>query len=69
MITTTLNHILAHHPCADSWKTLLRGLGKTHADDDPLPYAEIVRICGLDDALWACRCEPEQAKTWRLFAV
>jgi hypothetical protein len=69
MITTTLKRIRAHHPCEDGWSKLLAGLGKTEADDEPLPYARIVEINGLDDALWACRAEPQHAKEWRLYAV
>jgi len=69
MITTTLNRIREHSPCASGWIKLLRGLGKTEADDVPLPYADIVRINGLDDALWCCRAEPERAREWRLYAV
>ena len=69
MITTTLNRIRACDPCASGWSKLLAGLGKTAADDERLPYAEIVRINGIDDALWACRAEPQHAREWRLFAV
>jgi len=69
MITTTLNRIRACDPCAEGWAKLLAGLGKTETDDEPLPYAKIVRINGIDDALWACRAEPQHAREWRLFAV
>jgi hypothetical protein len=69
MITTTLNRIRAQRPCTAGWTKLLRGLGKTEADDAPLLYADIVRINGLDDALWCCRAEPQHDKEWRLFAV
>ena len=69
MITTTLNRIRAQRPCTAGWTKLLRGLGKTEADDAPLPYADIVHINGLDDALWCCRAEPQHGKEWRLFAV
>ena len=68
-ITTTLNRIRAHSPYEPGWRKLLAGLGKTHADDEPLPFARIVEINGLDDALWCCRAEPQYAKEWRLFAV
>ena len=68
-ITTTLNRIRTHSPCANGWETLLRGLGKTQADDEPLAYAEILRINGLDDALWCCRSEPQHASLWRHCAV
>ena len=69
MITTTLTRIRAHRPCKEGWEKLLVGLGKVAADDEPLPYAQILRINGLDDALWCCRAEPQHAREWRLFAV
>jgi hypothetical protein len=68
-ITTTLNRIRAQGPCSDGWNKLLSGLGKKRADDEVLSYARIVEINGIDDALWACRSEPQHAKEWRLFAV
>ena len=69
MITTTLNRIREHGPCADGWAKLLKHLGKTHADDEPLPFETILESNGLDDALWCCRAEPQYAKEWRLYAV
>lgn len=69
MLTTTLNRIREYRPCAYGWEKLLHGLGKTRADDEPLPYGTILRINGLDDALWCCRAEPGYEKEWRLFTV
>ena len=69
MLTTTLNRIRAHSPCESGWKKLLAHLGKTQADDEPLPYSVIVESNGLDDALWCCRVEPQYDREWRLFAV
>ena len=69
MITTTLNRIRAHGPCGEGWEKLLKGLGKTTADDEPLPFARIVEINGFDDALWCCRAEPQYAREWQLYAV
>ena len=68
-LTTTLNRIREHRPCAKGWTKLLAGLGKTAPDDEPLSYATIARINGLDDALWCCHVEPRYDKHWRLFAV
>jgi hypothetical protein len=68
-ITTTLNRIRAHGPCEDGWRKLLSGIGKTAADDEPLPFFRIVEINSIDDALWCCRAEPQHDKDWRLFAV
>ena len=69
MITTTLNRIRDNHPCTEGWTKLLAGLGKTKADDEPVAYATILRINGLDDALWCMRAEPQHANLWRMFAV
>ena len=69
MITTTLNRIREHSPSPYGWTKLLNGLGKTKADDEPLPFATILEINGLDDALWCCRVEPQYAKEWRLLSV
>ena len=68
-ITTTLNRIRAHSPCAEGWRKLLAHLGKTQADDEPLAFATILESNGLDDALWCCRAEPQHSQQWRLFAV
>ena len=69
MIYTTLNRIREHSPCAAGWQKLLRGLGKTAADDAPLSYADILRINGADDALWCLRAEPQHDRLWRMVAV
>ena len=69
MITTTLNAIREHGPCADGWKKLLNHLGKTGADDEPLSLLTILDSNGLDDALWCLRAMPEHNKHWRLYAV
>jgi hypothetical protein len=52
---TTLNKIRQHSPCKDGWGKLLRSLGKTEADDEPLSLITILDSNGLDDALWCLR--------------
>mgnify|MGYP001579723503 CR=1 FL=1 len=69
MLTTTLNRIRERNPCPEGWKKLLRHLGKTEPDDEPLPFLTILDSNGLDDALWCCRAAPEYSREWRLFAV
>ena len=69
MITTTLNRIHAHSLYQEGWEKLLNHLGKTKADDEPLPFSLILEINGLDYALWWCRAEPQYEREWRLFAV
>nr|MBP6777298.1 hypothetical protein [Piscinibacter sp.] len=66
---TTLNAIRAHSPCEGGWRKLLAHLGKTKADDEPLPLTTILDSNGLDDALWCLRTMPQHDKHWRLFAV
>ena len=55
MITTTLNAIREHDPCADGWKKLLKTLGKTQADAEPISLGAILESNGLDDAIWCLR--------------
>jgi len=69
MITTTLKAIRAQHPCEDGWKRLLIDLGKTKADDEPLPLVTILDSNGIDDALWCLRVVKGYEKEKRLFAV
>ena len=69
MIYTTLNKIRAHSPCAGGWSKLLRHLGKTQADDEPLAFATILDSNGLDDALWCLRAVDGHEREMRLYAV
>jgi hypothetical protein len=69
MITTTLNAIRKHHPCKEGWDKLLKHLGKTKADDQPLAFTEILDSNGLHDCCWALRCRPDLRHLWRHFAV
>ena len=66
---TTLNKIRAHGPCRPGWEKLLRNLGKTKADDEPLAITTILDSNGLGDALW-CLCAVDgHRREMRLFAV
>ena len=65
---TTLSKIRAHAPCASGWTTLLKGLGKTAADDEPLELVRVLEINGLDDALWALRACDGIDRAARLYA-
>ena len=69
MIYTTLNRIREHGPCSDGWAKLLRHLGKTQADDEPLALGTILKSNGLDDALWCLRAVDERQREMRLYAV
>ena len=68
-IKTTLNKIRSHQPCADGWEKLLKKLGKTKADDDPLDLLTILKSNGLDDALWCFRAVDGHDRDMRLFGV
>jgi hypothetical protein len=66
---TTLNKIRAHSPCTDGWGELLKNLGKTKADDEPLALTAILESNGIDDALWCLRAVDGHEREMRLFAV
>lgn len=69
MITTTLNAIREHNPCTDGWEKLLKYLGKTNADDDPLALTTILDSNGLYDALWCLRAVDGHDREIRLYAI
>ncbi|MFN9974401.1 MAG: hypothetical protein ACK58T_31365, partial [Phycisphaerae bacterium] len=66
---TTLNQIRVHSPCRDGWEKLLRGLGKTQADDAALWIDTVLEHNGLNDALWCLRSVEGCDKESRLYAV
>ena len=66
---TTLNKIKSHKPCKYGWETLLKHLGKTKSDDEPLEFLTILKSNGVADTVWCMRSAPEFDKEWRLFAV
>lgn len=68
-ITTTLDKLREHNPCTEGWKKALRFLGKTVADNEPLPLLTILESNGFDDALWALRTiDSKYDNALRLFA-
>ena len=68
-ITTTLNKIREHAPCVDGWSKLLKHLGKTRADDEPLSLLTVLESNGLDDTLWCLRAVSGYDREFRLYAV
>lgn len=72
-LLTTLNIIRSADPCSSGWTKLLKSLGKSKADDEPLTFDLILKSNGLDDALWALRAvlpkhEKDRDRLARLFA-
>lgn len=68
-MTTTLNKIKSHGPCAEGWATLLAYLGKTEADDEPLGITTILDSNGLNHAIWALRAVEGHDREIRLYAA
>jgi hypothetical protein len=66
---TTLNAIREHGPCEGGWRKLLRHLGKTQPDDEPLSIVTVLDSNGLDDALWCLRAVTGHDREIRLYAV
>lgn len=69
MLYTTLNKLKMHDPCISGKEKLLAYLGKTEADDEPLPLKTILESNGIEDALWCLRGVDGNAKEMRLFAI
>lgn len=55
---TTLNEIRKHCPCYPSWVKLLKSLGKTKADDEPISFKYLLDTLGWRDAVWCLRVMP-----------
>ena len=68
-VTTTLNDIRADSPCESGWKRLLKHLGKTQADDEPLPLTVVLDSNGLFDCLWCLRAVSGHDNLWGRYAV
>ncbi len=68
MWATTLNKIRKHDPCSDGWAKLLKHLGKSKADDEPVSIITILDSNGVDDALWALRAVEGRDREIRLMA-
>ena len=66
---TTLNKIREQGLCIDGWERLLRSLGKTRPDGEPLSLLTVLDSNGLDDTLWCFRAIDGFDKEKRLFAV
>jgi len=66
---TTLAKIRKESPCPDGWQKLLRHLGKTGADDEPLSLEVVLDSNGVRDAIWCLRAVDGCAREKRLFAV
>ena len=66
---TTLNAIRQHGPCEEGWTKLLKHLGKTKADNEPLSIVTILDSNGLNDALWCLRAVDGCDREIRLYAV
>lgn len=66
---TTLNQIREFSPCHSGWEKLLRSLGKTHADDEPLSILQIIDSNGIEHAQWCLRAVEGFDKEIRLYAV
>ena len=66
---TTLKKIRECAASPASLQKLLRSLGKTKADAEPVSIIQILDSNGLDDALWCLRAVEGHDREIRLFAV
>jgi hypothetical protein len=52
MNNLTLNLIKSKSPCEDGYAKLLKSLGKTQADDEPIRIEQILESNGINDTIW-----------------
>ena len=64
-----MNAIRKHQPCTDGWEKLLKHLGKTGADDEPLSLLTTLESNGFDDTLWCFRAVDGFEKEKLLLAI
>ncbi len=67
LATTTLSKIWAYHPHGSLWNKLLACLGKTKADNELLPLANILESSGVGDAVWCLRASDASEDDMRDF--
>jgi hypothetical protein len=68
-LTTTTARIDACNPCEDRRQRAAKLLNIAEPSDEPITYAQLLDVLGLDDALWCCRAEPDLEAIWRRYAV
>ncbi len=66
-VMITLNQIKQEGPCERGWLTLLNFQGVNSDYDKPFHFTDLLVSNGLDDALWALRCIPQNYS--RKFAI
>ena len=61
-------HLRSHSP--SFFEDLVSALGKDWGENTPIPLVKILKISGMDDAIWALRADlhPDAKKNIRLFA-
>lgn len=69
LATTTLRAIRHCGPSPSDWESLLRQLGKTEEDDQPLTLKWIKENLGLYFAIWCVRAVPQADDQARLLLV
>ena len=68
-LSTTTARINACNPCQARRQRAAKLLNITEPSDEPITYAQLLDVLGLDDALWCCRAEPDLAPIWRRYVV
>jgi hypothetical protein len=51
-LMTSLAEIKSFNPCASGWRDILKGQGKTEADDVQFPLADCVESNSISDVCW-----------------
>lgn len=52
ILYTSLNEIRSFNPCSEGWKDILRGQGKTEADNILFPLVDCLESNSISDVCW-----------------
>ena len=52
ILMTSLTEIASFNPCVSGWRDILKGQGKTKADDVPFPLKDCLKSNSFSDVCW-----------------
>ncbi len=61
MLNTTFAKAKREGACVESYRKMGDALGgiTKYGKNTPIPLTKVIEVCGLQDAMWACRCTTE----------
>lgn len=64
MLYTTFAKAKEDNACTGSYKKMAKYLGgvRKYGEDKPIPLDEVLKVCGLQDAIWSLGCTTEPSE-------